>query len=367
MKRYTLNRRVMADLRQRSSIGIAFYMLLSFILVFDEGFFSRNYRYSLTFLCFVNGICLIRLLHLSFFSRLEKHNERLNITIFIITVIATSLIWGIGFAYSMVQIAEFNAKLLMAICTAGLSSGGVVAFIPERKLSIAFNLLMLFPAFILIMISGSNYHLAAMIILFSGYLVMLTLRGNKEYWQALENENKLKDKTVELKLLSHTDALTGIYNRRFFNEIFDFEWKRAHRDHTFLTVAICDIDHFKTVNDTFGHIAGDEYLKRIAIILKRTFKRDTDIVARYGGEEFVILLSGVPIEKVIQMAEEVRQEIEDCCVSYKGAHMSTTMSFGISTCVPDNQDTPSMLITWADHALYHAKKLGRNRVEVDVR
>jgi len=354
----------MADLKKRSSIGIVFYMIISFILFFDGGYFSRNFYFSLTFLLLLNGICLIRLLHLAFFARLDDYNETLNNGIFIATVIVTSMIWGGGFAYFMVQNDEFNAKLLMAICTAGLCSGGVVAFIPERRLSVVFNILMTFPACLLMLIKGINYHMSVMIILFSGYLVMLTVRGNREYWDALENENKLKDKTIELKLLSHTDALTGIYNRRFFNEIFDFEWKRALRDQALLTIAICDIDYFKRINDTFGHIAGDEYLKQIAEILRNTFKRDTDIVARYGGEEFVILLWGVSLEKVIQMVEHVRQKIEDCRVDYKGAFMSTTMCFGISACVPDNVDSPSMLITRADKALYTAKNLGRNRVEV---
>jgi diguanylate cyclase (GGDEF)-like protein len=356
----------MLDLKRRSSIGIGVYIVLSFLLVFDGGYFYRNRDFSLSFLLLVNGICLIRLIHLFFFHQIETYNAKLNNAVFLSSVIATAMIWGYAFAHSMAQVAEFNAKMLMAICMAGLSSGGVVAFIPERRLSIAFNVIMLFPAGSLMLIKGINFHLAVMIFLFSGYLMMLTLRGAREYWEALENENKLKDKTIELKLLSHTDALTGIYNRRFFNEIFDFEWKRAHRDRALLTIIICDIDYFKLVNDTFGHIAGDEYLRRIAERLRETFKRDTDIVARYGGEEFVVLISGNSIEQVFQMAEDVRCEIEDLCLPWKDDQIRTTMSFGISSCVPDHKTTPNMLITRADHALYQAKELGRNRVEVSI-
>jgi diguanylate cyclase (GGDEF)-like protein len=204
-----------------------------------------------------------------------------------------------------------------------------------------------------------------MVVLFCIYLVLLAIRGNKEYWDALENEAKLKDKTIELKRLSHTDALTGIYNRRYFNEIFDFEWKRSSRDKTILTLIMCDIDHFKSVNDSFGHIAGDEYLVHIAGILKNTFKRDTDIVARYGGEEFIVLLSGVESHYAYLMAEELRKKIGSYVVTFDGKDIMTTMSFGISSSLPDNLSTTSRLITRADHALYRAKNKGRNRVEVD--
>lgn len=356
----------MLDLKRRSSIGIGIYSLISFLLVFDGGYFSRNRDFALSLLILVNGICLIRLVHVIFFHQIEKYNETVNTAVFISSVIATAAIWGYAFAYSMVQVAEFNAKLLMAICMAGLSSGGVVAFIPERRLSMAFNVLMLYPAGILMVTRGINLHLALMIFLFSLYLMMLSLRGAREYWDALENEHKLKDKTIELKLLSHTDHLTGIYNRRFFNEIYDFEWKRAHRDQTLLTLIICDIDYFKLVNDTFGHIAGDEYLRRIAERLRETFKRDTDIVARYGGEEFVVLVSGGSLDQVFQMAEDVRCEVEEFSLPWKQDQIRTTMSFGISSCIPDHKTTPNMLITRADHALYQAKELGRNRVEVSI-
>lgn len=363
LKRYALNRRVMTDLKKRSTIGIAYYMVLSFIVVFEGGYFGRNTGLALAFLSGVNGICIFRFIHLFFYYKIENFNFYLNSCIFILTVLMTSLVWGLGFMGFMIQEGEYNSKLLMAICTAGLCSGGVVAFLPERKLAIMFNIGMLLPALTMMLVRAINFNLSTMVFLFSGYMIMVTLRGNKEYWDALENEYKLMERTVELKILSHTDALTGIYNRRFFNEIFEFEWKRALREKTVLVAAICDIDFFKRVNDTYGHIAGDEYLKRIADILKNTFKRDTDIVARYGGEEFVILLSGIQLNHVIQMVEAVRKKIESTYVVYKGSRISTTMSFGVSGCVPENIDVPSMLITRADHALYKAKNNGRNRVE----
>ena len=366
MKRHILNSRVIADLKSRSSIGIIVYMVLAVIVVGEKDFYHRNSGFALAFVVAMNGIGLIRFTHLWFFNRLERLNEKFNTVFFVVTVLLTSMIWGTGFAYFMTLAGDFNARLLMAICTAGLCSGGVVAFIPDRRISLVYNLLMLLPAVILMVVKGTYLNLAMMIVLFSGYMMMLTFRGSREYWDALENEKRLKEKTVELKRLSHTDPLTGLYNRRYFNEIFDYEWKHCCRDKTMLTVVICDIDYFKQVNDTLGHIAGDEYLVSISKILRSTFKRDTDIVARYGGEEFVMLLSGLDDAQAFSMTEELRQTVSEHSVMFNGVEIRNTLSFGIASCVPDNQTSQLSLIARADRALYRAKDKGRNRVEVET-
>lgn len=366
LERYTLNSRVIDDLKKRSSIGIILYMILSFIVVFEEGFYQRNLSFSFLFLVMINGVCVIRFIHLLLFKSLEQYSERLNTAIFFATVLMTATIWGGCFAYFINNDKEYTAKLLVSICSAGLAAGGVVAFIPERRLSIVFNLLMLLPSAAMSFTRRTDTSLAVMIVMYSIYLVLLTLRGSREYWDALENEAKLKEKTVKLKRLSHTDPLTGLFNRRYFNEIYDFEWKRASRDKTTLTFIMCDIDYFKKVNDTLGHIAGDEYLISIAKILRNKFKRDTDIVARYGGEEFVMLLSGLDDDDAFQMTETLRRQIADYKVSFDGSMIMSTMSFGVASCSPASQGSPEHLIARADRALYRAKEKGRNRVEIDA-
>ncbi len=365
MKRYELNSRVLHDLKRRSSIGIVIYMILSFVIVYEEGYYFRNPSFSLSFLLMINGVCIIRCIHLLLFDSLEEFSERMNTVIFIATVLATAGAWGGSFAYFISNDNEYKAKMLVAICSAGLCSGGVVAFIPERRLSVIFNFMMLMPPAATLLYRGTDRGLAFMLLLYSIYLVLLTLRGCREYWDALENEAKLKERTVELKRISHTDPLTHLYNRRYFSEIFEFEWKRASRDKTSLTLIICDIDYFKDVNDTHGHIAGDEYLISLGRVLRNKFKRDTDIVARYGGEEFVILLSGLDDTDALQMTESLRRQVSDHKVLFDGATLRTTMSFGVASCSPDAQGTPDLLLARADRALYRAKEKGRNRVEID--
>lgn len=364
MIRYTINDRVMRDLKKRSVLGLVFYMLLSFLVVTEEGYFDRNTCFSIVFLLSLNGICFTRFFHLAIYSKLAKINDKINVYIFMTTVVITALVWGLGFSYFLIQPDEFTAKVMMSVCTAGLCAGGVVAFIPERRLSLVFNILMTFPAIILLLTMDRGNHLAVMIILYSVYLGMLTFRGSREYWDALENEHKLSEKSEELKLQSYTDVLTGIYNRRFFNEIFEFEWKRAQRNQSIMGIVISDIDYFKRVNDSYGHMAGDEYLKRAAVILQETFKRNTDIVARYGGEEFIILLLDTSLVHLVKRAEEVRHRIETLQVYYNEMPIATTMSFGVATCMPNMSDSSESLVAKADRALYNAKKRGRNRVEI---
>lgn len=363
-KRYSLNTRVVKDLRKRSSFGIVFYIMAAFVVVYAGDYYLRNRGFSVLFVGSITGVCLLRYLYLLVHHRIENYSQRLNEIIFISSVIVTSSIWGAGFACFMVESGEYNAKLLMAICTIGMCSGGVVAFIPYRRLAVAFNILMLIPAAVMMIAEQVNFPLIVLILMYSGYLMLITVKGNKEYWDALENEVKLMEKTRELQSLSHTDVLTGIYNRRYFDDVFAVEWKRASRDNKILTLLICDIDRFKNVNDTFGHLAGDEYLKKIAGILRNVFKRETDVTARYGGEEFVVLLLGVDSRKAFSLAEKVRIAVSKSSLEYKEMEIRTTISFGIASCIPDHKENRKRLIAKADAALYTSKKEGRNRVTV---
>jgi diguanylate cyclase (GGDEF)-like protein len=267
-----------------------------------------------------------------------------------------------GFAYFMIQPGEISSKIIMLACTIGLNSGGVVAFIPSWHTSSLYTVLMLSPAAVVMYFLDIHLTLVFLIILFTIYMMMIALRGNREYWDALENEHLLKQKTAEIQKISRVDVLTGLYNRRYFDEIFNIQWKAAARNKDLLTVIIADIDHFKPVNDTHGHLAGDAYLKKIADIFTGIFQRETDFVARYGGEEFVFLLENTEKTAALALAEKVREEIENTALYHYSNRIQSTISLGISACVPDMEDKKEDLFEKADKALYQAKNSGRNRV-----
>lgn len=363
-ERHKVNKRVLQDLKKRSTFGIFFYIFVAFLIVLENSYYERHPFFSTLFLLSMLGVCLFRFAHLFISKKIDNRYEALNRNIFYISVTACALVWGIVFAVIMVQQNEYATQILMPVVICGLCAGGVVAFLPHRRLAITYNLFMLIPGAVLMLITRSNITLGTLVLLFSIYLVIITYRGNQEYWDALENENLLEIKSAELAHLSHTDVLTGLYNRRYFDEALELEWKRSGRNQAILSVIIFDIDYFKNINDTFGHQAGDKYLTRMAAALDAVFKRDYDIVARYGGEEFIVLLPGITAENARQLADQARTNIASLAFYYQGNRISTTISAGIMCCVPDQNTRPDYIVSCADKALYQAKQSGRNSVIV---
>lgn len=170
----------------------------------------------------------------------------------------------------------------------------------------------------------------------------------------------LREKNQQLEILSITDKLTGLLNRRKLEEILEEELMRSHRYDIGLSIVMVDIDHFKRVNDHHGHLAGDTVLIEIAELL-RTHTRATDVVGRWGGEEFLIICRHSKLEEARSAAEKLREAIAGHGFGDMG---SLTASFGVGTC--RTGDTPASLLARADAALYQAKDIGRNRLEVEV-
>jgi diguanylate cyclase (GGDEF)-like protein len=165
----------------------------------------------------------------------------------------------------------------------------------------------------------------------------------------------------EIENMATTDGLTGLFNHRKFQEELDKELKRHERSGRPLCLALCDIDFFKKINDTYGHPAGDAVLKSVAGIIKETV-RSTDIPARYGGEEFAIILIETPLKEAKTIAERIRKKVESHKFSYKGTIIRATLSTGIATFIHTQKITKGKLIERADKALYHAKHNGRNQI-----
>jgi diguanylate cyclase (GGDEF)-like protein len=164
----------------------------------------------------------------------------------------------------------------------------------------------------------------------------------------------------EIRALTITDALTGCFNRRYLDARLGEETLRCHRSGYPLAVLVADIDHFKNVNDSLGHPAGDSVLRGVADLFKDAMRRRLDWVARFGGEEFVIVLPDTDIGRAVAIAERLRQAIEASRFSHSGHEIRVTASFGVAECL-ENDGAPSLLAR-ADAMLYRAKDLGRNRV-----
>lgn len=175
--------------------------------------------------------------------------------------------------------------------------------------------------------------------------------------------DKVKSHTDRLTELSLTDGLTGIANRRRFDESLQSEWYRSIRHHTALSVLLIDVDHFKRFNDSLGHQAGDECLQRIAKILGDQAQRATDLVARYGGEEFAMLLPDTDEHGAEQLAKSVLSAMERESIPHPDSPTANrvTLSIGCATLIPQDKLSAHRIVGEADRALYLAKETGRNR------
>lgn len=178
-----------------------------------------------------------------------------------------------------------------------------------------------------------------------------------------EAEQKLEEANRMLKDLSEKDGLTGIWNRRAFDEQLNVEWHRASLKSQMLSLIMLDIDYFKKYNDTYGHQAGDICLKQVANALELAVWKTEDVVFRYGGEEFVVILPGADVARAERIGEMIRKTVESLAIPHSASEISqfVTISLGVNSIVPNEEKSIEQFIEGADQALYQAKQSGRNR------
>lgn len=182
--------------------------------------------------------------------------------------------------------------------------------------------------------------------------------------QQAELYQRLQQANQELERLATLDGLTQVANRRNFDQYLESQWREARREQSQLGIILCDVDHFKKYNDTYGHLAGDDCLKAVAGALKRVIKRPDDLVARYGGEELAIVLPRTDLTGAAHIAEAIRREIYGLQIAHSASPTAdvVTLSLGVASFVPQAEQAVQDLINQADKALYRAKESGRNRL-----
>jgi len=182
---------------------------------------------------------------------------------------------------------------------------------------------------------------------------------------SIKREKMLISHSDALKREAITDGLTGIYNRRFFDESYALALRAAKRNRSSLSLLMIDIDYFKQYNDHYGHIEGDKALQLVANTLRAQMRRPTDICARYGGEEFIMLIPGFTQEQAGRFGERLRASVSDLAIAHAKSPVqpNMTISVGVCTMTPDQGSEGKILLNGADAALYRAKKQGRNCVQ----
>ena len=217
----------------------------------------------------------------------------------------------------------------------------------------------------------SSFALASLAVVFAAYRYrMRRMRSLADRLQSLVEERTaaLERLNRELQRLTATDGLTGVANRRRFDEALDHEWRRGIRGGTPLACVMIDIDHFKAFNDRYGHLQGDACLRQISQTLVSTARRAGDIVARYGGEEFAVVLPATTAANARLLADQLRTEVAALKIPHDASTTGpyVTISLGVASMVPAQGVSPATLVAAADRALYQAKHSGRNCVELSV-
>ncbi|MBD2113188.1 MULTISPECIES: diguanylate cyclase [Cyanophyceae] len=179
-------------------------------------------------------------------------------------------------------------------------------------------------------------------------------------------EQQLAADNQILQQLAVQDSLTGIPNRRAFDDKLAYEWKLGRREQTPLAVVLCDVDYFKPYNDTYGHISGDQCLRAIAAVLDTVIRRPADLAARYGGEEFALILPKTDLEGAQHLLSRLRSTLRARAIAHPKSPVGpyVSLSFGVAATVPDHQWQPEDVLRAADAALYQAKAEGRDRIVV---
>lgn len=333
------------------------------------------------------------------FLQLEQSYPRLNQMIMVLALLCLMLALAAPFArYS--ELIRLNAAMVIPICLGGIVVGfsrWVGGYKPARYFVIAWTAFLFAIAFYSLSKFGlfsrsglSEYSVqlgaVAEAVLFAFALAdrMNTQRKAfiKAQAKALElqkiaNERleaRVTERTQELQgamsdlenanqrlqALTMQDGLTGIRNRRYFDEKLEREWHRAIRSQDSIAMLLIDIDFFKAFNDKYGHLAGDECLKAVAQLIEKTLTRPSDSVARYGGEEFAVILPETDVDGAVHVAENIRLAVEQQSIPVDGGSVHVTVSIGAAAKKPQPQNEQQELIAVADQSLYIAKSAGRN-------
>ncbi|MBH8565406.1 PleD family two-component system response regulator [Nostoc sp. CENA67] len=175
---------------------------------------------------------------------------------------------------------------------------------------------------------------------------------------------QLEAANLALQHLANVDALTGLANRRRFDDYLNTQWINLAQEGSPLSLILCDIDFFKFYNDQYGHPAGDECIQKVGAILSRKAQKHQDLVARYGGEEFAVIMPYTPSSGAVYVAKTIQTGVRNLQIAHRGSAVSqyVTLSMGVATLIPTWESSPSNLIVAADKALYQAKAEGRNRI-----
>ncbi len=356
------------DIAKRTFTGSGIYLILWIAVSLPNQIYHSSpktwWSLSLTFVL----LAIFRVSLTKNFELIYLKKPILWKALFFSPILLSALIWGGLCAFALVDPLFEDFSFVILICTAGLTSSGCSSTSPNLWLTRGLITGFLLPTVCVLVFTDNSYNSSLLLVICIYWFGISSLAKaqHREYWISLQNSFAVKKYAEELKRLNSIDGLTGLKNRTFFDDTLTKERKKSSRTQVPLTIFLIDIDHFKSVNDNYGHLIGDECLRQVSAQLARIIRRETDIVARFGGEEFVVLLHGTTAEKAVHIAEKIRIAIAQSEFVTPSGTLRITVSIGVSNTEIDIATTNDDIIGSADKALYMAKESGRNRVIIDA-
>jgi diguanylate cyclase (GGDEF)-like protein len=367
----------------QSRTGIVMSFLLATFIALVFGKLTQNILIAIWWVV-ISLVLLAQYAMYKFYGR--QRSSRINYALWHRLLIGASvtagLCWGLGLMH-MLTVVEETHHIFLIILLISLAAAGITLAV-RALIYYAFQISVLLPVIIWLLSNDNPIKviLGFFLVIFMMAMWIFAYQVNRSLTTSfrlqLENQslaNSLKQSNARLQVLneellqlSATDGLTQVANRRYFDERLVSEFSRSSREGTSLSLIMIDVDFFKAYNDALGHVAGDECLSRIAISIRDSLKRPTDLVARYGGEEFVVLLPVTPLEGASKLAEEIRQNIEALKISHPSSPIGTyvTVSLGVAGASQVGKTSKrELLLQKADQALYKAKLGGRNTIRCE--
>jgi diguanylate cyclase (GGDEF)-like protein len=359
-------RQGLLDLAKRADRGTFVHVPLWILIATGSGLLTNQPLF-----CLVNGLIFVanvaaKLIFRPHFEALVEDDCLRAHRIYMALLLWNCVHWGVLVAAAMHYPALQPAEEALLATVVGVGCCGALGLAISPFVRLWYPACVFAPMSVAMLADRTPSHtlLALMTLVLVAYLYKTSQVVHDDYWQATDARLELEARASQLELLSVTDALTQIHNRLYFEHRLVAEWSRAAREALPLSILIVDLDHFKEINDSYGHPFGDRCLNAAAQALRAGLHRGGDVLARYGGEEFAVLLPGTEAADALRVAERLLQCVAKVELTHEGRAVRLTCSIGVSTLMPAPLSHPASAIGEADKALYLAKQQGRNRVVV---
>lgn len=366
---YSLLRiRAFNDLTNRAKPGIFIYAAVWFAIAFALDLYEQSTLFFQVNSGLIIIFFFIRLTHLLFRNKVDKNNVAKLEGVLVTCILLGALHWGVMSAWVFYDNGLSTVQAPILIVLAAFAMGGTSTLSISRTIRMYYPCLLFLPSILYFLWDANpqSYLYAGLVVVSWVYIHAASASAEHDYWQAISNNLIAEERAKELEKLSVTDPLTQLKNRMYFDAEYEKEWQRSARLKSCISVLMVDLDYFKKLNDTYGHLFGDEVLRSIAECLSQKVMRPADCVARYGGEEFIIMLPNTNEEGISIVAERITRAVSELRFESDQKPVQVTCSIGGATAYPHPEHDRSDLVKKADNALYEAKESGRNQFIINT-